>query len=163
MSKIVQELVSESLALMCTRNETCDIEQLDRDRTSTSEARAIVRFAAFRKVVTCTGAVDLEVPNCSVGIDGCKAGRALVQDALGRGGRGGLAYGKLPEHVSAPVLRTQEASHGLTDFGTRICKAVAHVSWRVRLEKRKWYLFNVVDLPDDGLPTKPMRGSRGIT
>ena len=27
----------------------------------------------------------------------------------------------------------------------------------------KTYLFKVVDLPDDGLPTKPMRGSRGIT
>jgi len=24
------------------------------------------------------------------------------------------------------------------------------------------YLFRVVDLPDDGLPTRPMRGSRGI-
>lgn len=24
------------------------------------------------------------------------------------------------------------------------------------------YLLRVVDLPDDGLPTKPMRGSRGI-
>jgi hypothetical protein len=24
------------------------------------------------------------------------------------------------------------------------------------------YLFKVVDLPDDGLPTRPMRGSRGI-
>lgn len=23
-------------------------------------------------------------------------------------------------------------------------------------------LFNVVDLPDEGLPTKPMRGSRGM-
>lgn len=24
------------------------------------------------------------------------------------------------------------------------------------------HLFNVVDLPDEGLPTKPMRGSRGM-
>lgn len=25
------------------------------------------------------------------------------------------------------------------------------------------YLFSVVDLPEDGLPTSPMRGSRGMT
>jgi len=32
--------------------------------------------------------------------------------------------------------------------------------------RRSWrtaqYLFSVVDLPDDGLPTNPMSGSRGI-
>jgi hypothetical protein len=29
-------------------------------------------------------------------------------------------------------------------------------------EARESYLFSVVDLPDDGLPTSPIRGSRGM-
>ena len=36
------------------------------------------------------------------------------------------------------------------------------VSLRAKLEVQRKYLFRVVDLPDDGLPTSPMRGSRGI-
>lgn len=30
------------------------------------------------------------------------------------------------------------------------------------LDSNPAYLFSVVDLPDDGLPTKPIRGSRGM-
>ena len=34
-------------------------------------------------------------------------------------------------------------------------------SFDIRTESRQ-YLFRVVDLPDDGFPTRPMSGSRGI-
>ena len=36
------------------------------------------------------------------------------------------------------------------------------MSLRATLEVQRKYLLRVVDLPDDGLPTSPMRGSRGI-
>jgi hypothetical protein len=36
------------------------------------------------------------------------------------------------------------------------------VRFRATLGDYRLYLFRVVDLPDDGLPTSPMRGSRGI-
>jgi hypothetical protein len=36
------------------------------------------------------------------------------------------------------------------------------VSFGARLQFEQMYLLRVVDLPDDGLPTSPIRGSRGI-
>ena len=50
----------------------------------------------------------------------------------------------------------------LTDFGTCIGQAVVKVRLRAILGDYRLYLLRVVDLPDDGLPTSPMRGSRGI-
>ena len=50
----------------------------------------------------------------------------------------------------------------LTDFGTCIGQAVVKVRFRAILGDYRLYLLRVVDLPDDGLPTSPMRGSRGI-
>jgi hypothetical protein len=54
-----------------------------------------------------------------------------------------------------------------TDFGGSICQtAMEHISERFTKEEEGWrgtaHLFRVVDLPDDGLPTRPISGSRGI-
>jgi hypothetical protein len=74
------------------------------------------------------------------------------------------AYGKLPAHRSAPLLHGRGGrGQGLTDFGTCVCQAVEIVSFGAKtFETRECYLLRVVDLPDDGLPTSPMSGSRGI-
>src|SRR2546423_10045736 len=76
-----------------------------------------------------------------------------------------VAYGKFPAHKSAPLLHgrgNRGRGRGLTDFGTCIGQAVVKVRFRVILGDYGLYLLRVVDLPDDGLPTSPMRGSRGI-
>lgn len=55
---------------------------------------------------------------------------------------------------------------GLADFGSCICQAEETETKLVLGFSFTWilcvHLFNVVDLPDEGLPTKPMRGSRGM-
>jgi hypothetical protein len=52
-----------------------------------------------------------------------------------------------------------------TNFGSGICQAAGGICLRRRIVEG-WrggtHLLSVVDLPDDGLPTRPIRGSRGI-
>jgi hypothetical protein len=53
----------------------------------------------------------------------------------------------------------------LADFGAGICKARFGKSGQtkfMKVELRYEHLFSVVDLPDEGFPTKPMSGSRGM-
>lgn len=58
----------------------------------------------------------------------------------------------------------------LADFRAGVCKARcdherSEDSFGIRIrgtEARYDYLFRVVDLPDDGFPTRPISGSRGI-
>lgn len=103
---------------------------------------------------------------------------------------GRRSYGKLPaprrkyqqsayciwgphcQNLPEPLPGTREDSCDrdgrglrLTDFRTCICQAVwSFVSLGGFLVEDliAAHLFSVVDLPDDGFPTKPMRGSRGI-
>ena len=54
---------------------------------------------------------------------------------------------------------------GLADFGAGVCKTNLNTSGQKKVRRRtesRHYLFRVVDLPDDGFPTRPMSGSRGI-
>ena len=52
------------------------------------------------------------------------------------------------------------------DFGTSIRQTVGDGNWVSagcwRALKHSAYLLSVVDLPDDGLPTSPINGSRGM-
>lgn len=54
---------------------------------------------------------------------------------------------------------------GLADFGAGVCKATFEEKtsgYNFDGDLQSTYLFKVVDLPDDGLPTRPISGSRGI-
>jgi len=77
-----------------------------------------------------------------------------------------VVKGKFPGCDSEYRSRTLgRGERWLTYFGGGVGQAVEDLDCR----DISWfgatfdgYLFNVVDLPDDGLPTRPMRGSRGI-
>ena len=90
----------------------------------------------------------MEVTDCALGVDRSE-GKVSLSGMVSTGVMG-FAWG---ESGGLPTL--EEASVKLFEdldccdfpcFGT---------TW-------EGYLFRVVDLPDDGLPTRPMRGSRGI-
>jgi len=79
-------------------------------------------------------------------------------------------YGKLPAHASASTSLPPRCCHHcsrLTDFGAGICQTV----WMCETGAdtmddeitEVWpHLFNVVDFPELGFPTSPIRGSRGM-
>lgn len=75
MAQVVQELVAQPFALVRARNEPGDVEELDRYRSSAVDASAVIWSAAVRDVVACACAVDLEVSDCSLGVDGCETAR----------------------------------------------------------------------------------------
>lgn len=80
MSQIVQEAVSETLALMRTRHQTSYVEQLDGYRAGSIITHAIIWFTSFRKrLVANVGdswsracAWNLKISYSSVGVDGSK-------------------------------------------------------------------------------------------
>jgi hypothetical protein len=55
---------------VCSRDESSDVEEFDGDRPTAGNAGAIVGFTSIAEVETLTGAFDLEVANCALGIDG---------------------------------------------------------------------------------------------
>jgi hypothetical protein len=82
-------------------------------------------------------------------------------------GMGWVGEGRLTEnylrrislHSPIVLLRVR------TDFGGSICQAaMVYIleSARGRGGGACAHLFRVVDLPDEGLPTRPMSGSRGM-
>lgn len=72
------------------------------------------------------------------------------------------AYGKLP------IQHSQHRGMFSSSLETLPTLELASVKLRhsgldyAAEQVRTAYLLSVVDLPDDGFPTKPMRGSRGI-
>ena len=167
MPEVVEEFVTETFALMGAGHKTGHVKELYGDGAAAIDARAIVGFAAVGEVVTSAGAVNLEIADRTLRIDGGEARMETVQDYTAlRWYMMGSAYGKLPADKSAPHPYGRGGrgrGRGLTDFRTRICQAVAMVSFHAKPRELKKYLLRVVDLPDDGLPTNPIRGSRGIT
>lgn len=65
--------------------------------------------------------------------------------------QGGGAYGKLPKKISARLART-------CSLGTQGRRA----DYRPTLDEASVKLLRVELLPAEGLPTRPMRGSRGM-
>lgn len=70
MPQIIKKLVSQAFALMCSRYETCDIEEFNRDRPSSVNAGAIIRFTSIGEVMSFACAVDLKVSDGSLRVDG---------------------------------------------------------------------------------------------
>ena len=78
MPQVVQELVSQSLPLMCSWNQSCNIQELYRYRSPSIYAGSVVGFASVGDVESCAGAFDLEVSDCSLGVDCGKASLCLA-------------------------------------------------------------------------------------
>lgn len=103
----------------------------------------------------------MEVSYSSLGIDRCEPG--LGKRVMWITGRKGLTGSCLYEksvkvQLGCSILK-------LADFRAGICEARVGKSSQTKFMKmvlRDEHLFSVVDLPDDGLPTKPMSGSRGM-
>lgn len=168
MAEVVEEFVAETLAFMGAGDEASNIEELDRDGAPARDAGTVVRLAAVGEIEASAGTGNLEVADCALRVDGCETRMRDVQDGgrkYWKRRRREVAYGKFPAHKSAPLLHgrgNRGRGRGLTDFGTCIGQAVVKVRFRAILGDYRLYLLRVVDLPDDGLPTSPMRGSRGI-
>jgi hypothetical protein len=58
---------------MSTRNEPSDIEQFDRNGSSSITATTVIRFASLSEVVSGASAVDLQVADGTLRVDCCEA------------------------------------------------------------------------------------------
>lgn len=139
------------------------IEELDGYGSFPIDACAIVGLATVCKIETCAGAWYLQVTYGSLGINGRKAGSGLVKGPLEC-----LQYLRSLRKVACIIYSASRrdiiAIGDLTNFRARIRQAMKRAG-ELASDRRAVciaYLFSVVDLPDDGFPTKPMRGSRGI-
>lgn len=84
--EVVKKFVAEAFAFVGAGNETRDVEEFDRDGATAGDAGAVVGSAAVGEVVARAGAVDLEVANCTLRVDGCEASMEnLVQDLVPTG------------------------------------------------------------------------------
>lgn len=72
-TEIIQELVSQTATLVGSRDQSGDVEQLDRDGAAALDTCAVIGLAPVRDLVSCASAVDLEVAYRSLGVDGCEA------------------------------------------------------------------------------------------
>lgn len=72
-AEIVEELVAQAAALVGAGDEAGHVEELDGHGAPAVDAGAVVGFAAVRDMVAGAGAVDLEVADCSLGVDGGEA------------------------------------------------------------------------------------------
>jgi hypothetical protein len=94
--------------------------------------------------VSLAGAVDLEVADGALGVNGCESG-ALFSRGLRR-------------CLGSCVLR--EVAYAFGEQGG--VDGGAFVEYQPTFDDASVRLFNVVDLPEEGFPTRPIRGSRGI-
>jgi hypothetical protein len=79
--QVVEELVAQPLALVCARHEPGHVEQLDGHAAPAVDACAVVGPASVGYAVARAGAVDLEVADGALRVDGCESG----------GGAGGVS------------------------------------------------------------------------
>lgn len=86
MSQIIQELVSQPPALVGSRDQTCNIQELDGYGTSPFVATAVVRPAPVRNIVSLAGAFDLKVPDSSLRVNGGEAVvcQSITEDSIRR-------------------------------------------------------------------------------
>jgi hypothetical protein len=80
-------------------------------------------------------------------------------------GKWGGSYGKFPGedyHQHHPMFITLSHILNLPTFEVASVRLSVFDQYRTHIRVRIDYLFNVVDFPDEGLPTRAMRGSRGI-
>jgi hypothetical protein len=69
MSEVIQEFVAQALSLMGARNKACDVEELDRNRSSPIDAAAVVWFASIGELVSSASTVYLQVADGALGVD----------------------------------------------------------------------------------------------
>jgi hypothetical protein len=73
MTQIIKELIAQSLSFMRARNKTRYVEEFDGNGSAAGDAGAVVGFAARLEVVARTCAVDLQISNCALWVDGCES------------------------------------------------------------------------------------------
>jgi hypothetical protein len=129
-----------------SRNESGDVKKLDRNGSAAGYAGAVVGFTSFGEVEALAGAFDLEIANCALRVDCCESGNLISRDLFAF--KYHLAYGKLPADSIVSLLK--------------INRGVALRGYIPTLEVASVKLFSVVLFPDEGLPTKPIKGSRGM-
>lgn len=141
-------------------HQASNIKKLYGHRSLALNACSIIGLTAVRDIISgaCTG--YLEVADCSLGIDGRESG-INKHNKLGRY-RSQQAYGKLPTFQVSQGHMVVILAIDLPTFEVASVRLKAYQRRRVVKALELAYLFKVVDLPDDGLPTRPMSGSRGI-
>ncbi len=108
---------------MGTRNKSCDIEELDRNRSPSIYAAAVIGFASVRQVESCASAVNLQIPNGALRVDGCETAGVSKQSRAVELGR---PHGKLPgAEISA--LSFRQCIVALTNFGCGVRKTVGSI------------------------------------
>lgn len=153
MSKIVEELIAQPFSLVGTWNESCYVEEFDGYGSSAVHAGAVVGFAAVGEIVSRAGAVDLEVSDGALGIYGRETKKGISADVREF----------MSTWVGDPFLTESCLSRvSSSPFFIAEHSGVDLFIHAPTLELASVKLFKVVDLPLEGLPTRPMRGSRGI-
>jgi hypothetical protein len=82
MPKVVEKLVAQPLSLMCTRNKTSYVEELNWDRSFSVLARSIIWLASIRYTIPRAGTVYLEISDSSMRVDGGKAARGQYMEGF---------------------------------------------------------------------------------
>ncbi len=79
-----------------------------------------------------------------------------------------ISYGKFPASPSQSSTLVEDTvfvdlpTLELASVRLSVTTRDQKITWDIRMGGYLPYLFKVVDLPDDGFPTRPMSGSRGI-
>lgn len=126
---------------MCSWHKSCDIEKFNRDRPSSVNTRPIIRFTSISEIVSFACTVDLKVSDGSLRVDGRETIDLFSQWSIV----------KMLCLLTGSCLDSCEL-----EFNRR---GVLHGP---TLELASVKEFRVVLLPLDGLPTSPIKGSRGI-
>lgn len=73
MPQVIKKFVPKTLPLMRTRNESSDIKKLNGNRPPPIYAATIVRPASFGEIISAASAVNLQVANGALWVNGCEA------------------------------------------------------------------------------------------
>lgn len=135
---------------MRARDQAGDVEKLYGDGPSALGARAVVRFTPVRNAMSRARAVDLEVADSPLGINRGepRRGGAKVSLRSSRARTRGLV-----REVAYPMREYQHLAAQ---------EARSDTEYRPTLEEASVRLFRVVLFPAEGLPTRPINGSRGM-
>jgi hypothetical protein len=149
MPQVVEEFVAQTLAGVGAGDESGYIEEFDWHGPQAVGAGAVVGFTPVLEAESGAGALDLEVAYCALGIDCCEAGeRGSAREWLFEGFDS--TYGKFPADEMYQQLRISHLVLG-------------HVGmYQPTFDVASVSELSVLDLPALGLPTRPIRGSRGI-
>jgi hypothetical protein len=185
MPQIIQKSIPQSLPQMCSRYQSRDIQKFNWNAPLSINTGPVVRFTSVREFDTSAGAFDLEVADGALGVYSCKS--EVVESGtpsqnhvesmrLGSIRRHvvdkekGLSYGKFPVKLLAPhgsfcYRSFMQSFYGPTLEVASVKLPQVCMSQKEHL-KEGWrgnaHLLRVVDFPEEGLPTSPINGSRGI-